>query len=121
MSMTSPEAIHEARIAQRLTVRELAARAGVAPNSVTKAEHGRPLSPMALAKIVDALALTHSGDTGPNGYTSARTSPTVTGASQVVLDIPEGELGDLTPTELSMLKMEAQLAWLRARQGMRRA
>lgn len=112
--------VHEARIAQQLTVRELAARAGVAPNSVSKAEHGQPLAALTLAKITAALGLTRSADADANGWSDADASPTVTEASRVVLDIPGGEIEGLTPGELAVLRREAELAWLRARAGMAR-
>lgn len=120
MSMTSPEKIREARIAQHLTVRDLADRAGVAPNSVIKAEHGRPLGDMPMHKILEALGITRSEDAHPNGFPADGRSPTVTSASRIVLDIPEGEREGLTPGQEAVLRREAEIAWLRARAGMSR-
>lgn len=110
--------LREARVTQRLTIRGLAELAHVAPNTITRAERGEPVTYASLVRLTDALGVPRSDDAGQTASADGADAPTVTAASRIVLDIPGDEVEGLTPTELQILRREAEAAWLRARRGM---
>ncbi len=129
--------LRRARERAGITVRELAAAAGVATGTITRYERGGPYTTATLLRVADALGVTvdqdpsgvwtvraQTGESGtPDGAGIDTVSATVTDGSTVLtLRVPPGFLEGLGENERREVEADALLEVMRlAREARRRS
>lgn len=111
-----------------LSLRELGATAGVAPNTLVAYERGGPYTPRVLRRLAAALGVKIERDSEdfwavtPIRDHSVTESPTVSGADGTLLTlrVPPGFLDSLTADERAELEADALLEVMRLARAVRR-